>query len=143
MQNREFLCVNVCELGFVFNVDENCAFSVGCGKFQLAASRDSACNLAVSRIDRSDVATASVHREDAFRRWIVNDSVRICSGRDGTKSLKRLEVEHGDVIGSALPDKSPPAFGGESAPPVPLGIQSVPPRRPPRPAPAYPAGGLV
>src|SRR5258708_27893793 len=107
MQNRKFLCVNVRELGFVFKVDENCAFSIGCGKFQLAANRDSACDLAVSRIDRSDVATASVHREDAFSPWIVNDSVGICSGRDGGKSLKRLAVENRGVICPALADKSP------------------------------------
>src|SRR5258708_37647163 len=116
MQNRKFLCVNVRELGFVFKVDENCAFSIGCGKFQLAANCDSACDFAVSRIDRSDVATASVHREDAFRRWIVNDGVRICSGQDGAKRLKRLEVEHRDVIGAAIADKYPPEFGRDTTP---------------------------
>src|ERR1051326_3438690 len=86
MQYREFFCVNVRELGLVFNVDKDRAFAIGCGKFQLAANRNRADNFAVGRIYFRDVSTASIHREHAFRGRIINDRVRIGSSWNRAQS---------------------------------------------------------
>ena len=90
MQHRQLPRINVHELGFVFDVDVHRAFAIGGCKFKFASHWNCADNFPVGRINRGDIAAASIHREHALCRRIENDCVRICSRGNRAERLQRF-----------------------------------------------------
>ena len=81
-------------------------FAVRNAGFRFSAQRDRAGDITGLRVDRRCVLAGAVERENPLRNRIVNDRVRILSGRRRSQNLQRLEIENRDRAIAAIADES-------------------------------------
>src|SRR5262249_2626352 len=94
VQDFESFSIDLRGLGFVCEIDENCAFAVRDREFGLATEVDGCCNAIVFRLDDSCVAAAAIEGEYALGSRIKENGVRVCACLHFAGRLERAEVEH-------------------------------------------------
>ena len=124
--DREGVGIDRGQLALIFDVDKHRALGIAGGELGLAVELDRAQNFSAGAINRAGILAASIERENALGRRIVEDRVGILADLHFfANGLKRLKVENGNGAFAAVAGESASEVGRERDAMHALGIGDI------------------